>query len=233
MAARRDPWAARRRRAQVLRTRYGFAAEVLTLYIGLTKVWNEGAADIGRRVVQAVADFGPSALAEGIRDLDADAAMAAWLGGEDLPPMQRFLARACLMPGPAVAGAPPADERHCPRCGGLPQLSFRPVGEPLVSEPRRLVCSRCAEAWSYSRAACAFCGETESSQRTLYAEDGGELFPHLSVDACRTCSRYVIDVDLGRDREAVPDVDELAALPLDLYAADQGLTKITPNIMGL
>jgi hypothetical protein len=28
-------------------------------------------------------------------------------------------------------------------------------------------------------------------------------------------------------------VDELAALPLDLYAADQGLVKITPNLMGL
>jgi len=57
-------------------------------------------------------------------------------------------------------------------------------------------------------------------------------FPHLRIEACATCERYVIDVDLGRDREAVPDVDELAALPLDLFAADCGLTKITPNIMG-
>jgi len=27
-------------------------------------------------------------------------------------------------------------------------------------------------------------------------------------------------------------VDELVAMPLDLYAADQGLSKITPNLMG-
>jgi len=30
----------------------------------------------------------------------------------------------------------------------------------------------------------------------------------------------------------VPEVDELAALPLDLYAAGHGLSKITPNLMG-
>jgi hypothetical protein len=30
----------------------------------------------------------------------------------------------------------------------------------------------------------------------------------------------------------VPEVDELAALPLDLYAAGCGLSKITPNLMG-
>ena len=58
-------------------------------------------------------------------------------------------------------------------------------------------------------------------------------FPHLRVEACAACQRYVIDVDLGRDPSAVAEVDELAALPLDLYAADRGHTKITPNLMGV
>ena len=31
---------------------------------------------------------------------------------------------------------------------------------------------------------------------------------------------------------AVPVVDEMAALPLDLYAVEQGFAKITPNLMG-
>jgi formate dehydrogenase maturation protein FdhE len=30
----------------------------------------------------------------------------------------------------------------------------------------------------------------------------------------------------------VPVVDEMAALPLDLYAVEQGFAKITPNLMG-
>jgi FdhE protein len=58
------------------------------------------------------------------------------------------------------------------------------------------------------------------------------VFPHLRIAACATCSRYLTEVDLARDARAVPEVDELAAIPLDLYAADQGLTKITPNLMG-
>jgi len=58
------------------------------------------------------------------------------------------------------------------------------------------------------------------------------IFPHLHVDTCSSCGRYVIDVDLGADPRAVPEVDELAALPLDLYAAERNLTKITPNLMG-
>ncbi len=64
--------------------------------------------------------------------------------------------------------------------------------------------------------------------------DGDErpVFPHLRIVSCSTCSRYLIEVDRARDARAVPEVDELAALPLDLYAADQGLTKVTPNLMG-
>jgi FdhE protein len=57
-------------------------------------------------------------------------------------------------------------------------------------------------------------------------------FPHLRIDACASCQRYLLDVDLSRDPRAVPEVDELAALPLDLYAAGRGLSKITPNLMG-
>ena len=61
---------------------------------------------------------------------------------------------------------------------------------------------------------------------------GAPTFPHLRIDACASCERYLLDVDLGRDPRAVPEVDELAALPLDLYAAERGLSKITPNLMG-
>ena len=63
-------------------------------------------------------------------------------------------------------------------------------------------------------------------------EAGGRSSRIFASRRCATCQRYLIDVDLERDPRAVPEVDELAALPLDLYAADQGLTKVTPNLMG-
>jgi formate dehydrogenase maturation protein FdhE len=40
-------------------------------------------------------------------------------------------------------------------------------------------------------------------------------------------------VDGRKDPGAVPVVDELAALPLDLYARERGFTKIAPNLMGI
>jgi hypothetical protein len=148
----------------------------------------------------------------------------------------------------------PRGGRRCPSCGGLPQLSFRAdAGDQLVTGGRSLLCARCGASWSYSSSACASCGETGGSRRTFYAEQrewpvvghggtttsprkkGGTpmpMFPHLRIEGCSSCNRYLIDVDLGHDARAVPEVDELTALPLDLYAAERGLTKITPNLMG-
>ena len=157
--------------------------------------------------------------------------------------------------GAACTGDPsPRGERRCPNCGGPPQLSFRSHAEdPLVSGGRQLACARCGQSWSYSASSCPSCGETSGSQRTAYSEHregpvvgrdgpnreaaaapaaGAPTFPHLRIDACASCERYLLDVDLGRDPRAVPEVDELAALPLDLYAAERGLSKITPNLMG-
>ncbi len=277
----RSPWAANRTRAELLRDRYPFAAEVLTLYLTLLDVW-QAVADLAiahrprperlaawatehvvRRILNAVETAGPEALAKATRDLvDAgpvEPCLDGWLAGAELAPVERFVARASLWAplvalGSEVAGAcdvdpAPRDSQHCPRCGGPPQLSFRSEAEDrLVSGRRLLGCARCGQTWPYSASSCPSCGETTGSRRTVYAErrDGpivgrpdddaeapeAPVFPHLRIDACASCERYLIDVDLGRDTRAVPEVDELVALPLDLYATDQGLSKITPNLMG-
>lgn len=277
------PWTKHQRRAEVLRERHPFAAEVLALYLELVPVWQDGwrltrelrpdagrlAAWAGERVAPAVVAAteaaGPEPLAKASRDLlDAGGLgrpLLAWLTGgpaaAELGPVERYLARATLraplvaLEADAGAACAPVDrsDRTCPRCGGAPQFSVRAAADdPLVSGGRQLVCCRCDHTWNYSGSACPSCAETTGSRRTVYAEKHsgtviGRLapdqpvaeaptFPHLRIDACASCERYVIDVDLGRDPRAVPEVDELAALPLDLYAADQGLTKITPNLMG-
>jgi formate dehydrogenase maturation protein FdhE len=77
---------------------------------------------------------------------------------------------------------------------------------------------------------CAGCGESTGTKLPIFQEQ--ERFPHVRVDACQTCRKYLLTFDLRRDTRAVPVVDEIAALPLDLYARDQGLTKIAPNLMG-
>ena len=274
------PWAPQRRRAEALRARHPFATEVLALYVALLDVWDEAwdaahrerpeppaladwaAGRVLPRVVEATAKAGPGPLAGATRGLleagVTSEPLAAWLAGDELAPVERYLARATLRgplqaldAGAACARDPsPRGGRHCPHCGGPPQLSYRAHSDDgLVSEHRHLACARCAAGWSYSGSACASCGETKAAQRTIYAErrEGivvgrgdpapearadGPVFPHVRIEGCHSCKRYLIDVDLGRDARAVPEVDELAALPLDLHAAELGLSKITPNLMG-
>jgi formate dehydrogenase maturation protein FdhE len=122
-------------------------------------------------------------------------------------------------------------------------LSYREdAADALVSGRRYLSCARCSGAWPYASNSCACCGETGGAQRTVFTErrdkpaigraDNSAMFPHVRIEACDRCSRYLIDVDMGVDPRAVPEVDELAALPLDLFATERGLEKITPNLMG-
>jgi ribosomal protein L37E len=278
VTAMNGPWTAHRARAEALRDRHPFAAEVLGCYLALVDVWQDAwdltradglnpehlprwaAENVLPRVMKATESAGPEALVEAagarIEAGGIEPVIAEWLAGGELPPVERYLARACtyapLLALDGDAGAACVDDpsprggQRCPRCGGPPQLGFRSQSDDrLVSGRRHLSCARCGHSWQFSSSACPSCGETEGAKRTVYSEkhdgpvvgrdDGegdGARFPHLRIDACAACQRYLIDVDLGRDARAVPEVDELAAIPLALYAADQGLTKITPNLMG-
>ena len=56
----------------------------------------------------------------------------------------------------------------------------------------------------------------------------------VRVDACTTCSRYIKTVDLRKRGDAVPVVDELAAVVgLDVWTHEPGLTNLRTNVLGL
>ena len=194
-------------------------------------------------IIDVTVESGPRALREGVIALYASAnledTIQRWLDQQPLNPFETYLARASASPLLEAQSSSPArgggqggsSSLHCPACGGLPQLSYFAVsGEALVSGPRYLVCSRCANNWTFSRMTCAGCGEDNGGKLPIFQEQ--EQFPHARVDGCQTCRKYLLTFDLRSDTRAVPVVDEIAALPLDLYARDQGLTKITPNLMG-
>jgi len=281
------PYADRRRRAQDLRDRYLFAHEVLDFY-GAVLVVQEEAYDAAGSAMPAAQDLisyvaemvmpsvvnasiasGPQKLREAVADrltrADPREIIAAWIGGEPLSLADAYLARASVGPVLEALGAEAAsscvgrrDARHCPACGGPPQLSYFAVaGEDLAAGGRFLVCARCHASWGYPRMTCPGCGEASSSKLPIFNEEGnasGErgsvvrglegrlgadrapdrraVFPHIRIEACESCRQYLLNVDLLADPLAVPMVDEVAALPLDLYARDRGFTKIIPNLMG-
>ena len=268
-----NPWSTHRRRAEELRGRYPFAAEMLGLY--LARCSTSGArrgrwpARTGRprpscltgrsasalpRVVKVTEAAGPAALVgggprAGRRRRGGRLPSEPGSAGSDPPPVQTYLAHACLRPGwspsrmagEACAADPaPRGGQHCPRCGGRPQLSFRAAaGDQLVSGGRHLCCGRCGHAWSFSASTCPSCGETAGARRTLYAEqrDGPVVGPvgpddggpddgaTLSPRSHRGVRQLPAVPARHRARSrpaAVPEVDELAAVPLALYAARPG-----------
>jgi FdhE protein len=249
----------RRERARELGARLDFAQEPLRLYLALVdaqervferaRMTRPGAGELAEFVVrdalphvmEAAVAAGPERLREAVlvrfHDGDLEGIVEAWLAGDEEDGTDSFLARASAspvleaLPDLAATLRTVTDDRHCPRCGGLPQLAvFGETGEALLTSPRMLVCSRCANEWVLSRMTCASCGETSGAKMPILSDV--DLFPHLRIDACEICRRYLITVDQRKDPRAVPVVDELAALPLDLVAAERGYTKIARNLMG-
>jgi FdhE protein len=146
----------------------------------------------------------------------------------------RFCARAFLGPyaeylaehtdTPAIEITPSV----CPLCGSQPQLGvLRPEGD---GTSRSLVCSLCATEWRFGRLLCPACGESSETHLAIYI---AEEWPQVRVEACETCRSYIKTVDLSKFGLAVPVVDEIAAIPLDLWAREKGYTKLQANLLGI
>jgi FdhE protein len=77
---------------------------------------------------------------------------------------------------------------------------------------------------------CPNCGQENKDQLPIFTAPD---FEHVRVEACDSCNTYIKSVDLTRDGHAVPVVDELATVALNLWADEHGYTKFEPNLLGL
>jgi FdhE protein len=116
----------------------------------------------------------------------------------------------------------------CPLCSSKPLAGvLRPEGD---GAKRFLICSLCATEWDFRRLVCAACGEEDVQKLAVYS---AKEIEHVRVEACDTCHQYITTVDLTKDGHAVPVVDELATIPLNLWAAEHGYAKIHSNLLGI
>lgn len=129
-----------------------------------------------------------------------------------------------------IGAKPPANERHCPACGGLPQVSIRVESDSADGGSRNLLCATCVHEWPYRRVACANCGEETPAKLAYYK---AEQFAHIKIEICETCRRYVKNVDLTEFGNASPLVDDVGSASLDLWAVERGYTKLEINLIGL
>ncbi len=116
----------------------------------------------------------------------------------------------------------------CPFCNRKSAIAvLRPQGD---GARRNLVCGFCLCEWEFRRIVCAGCGQEDESKLPVYTAD---QFPHMRVECCDACHTYIKSVDLTKNGLADPLVDELAAVPLDLWAREHGYAKLHPNLLGL
>jgi FdhE protein len=87
----------------------------------------------------------------------------------------------------------------------------------------------CAHEWLFRRIYCPACGEEREPQMAFYS---APEIAHVRVDVCDTCHTYLKSIDLTKTGLAVAVVDELATIPLDLWAREHGYEKLQINLLG-
>jgi formate dehydrogenase accessory protein FdhE len=115
----------------------------------------------------------------------------------------------------------------CPLCGGKPAVAvLRSEGD---GAKKSLICMLCAHEWAFRRIYCPACGEEREPQMAYYS---APEIAHVRVDVCDTCHTYLKSIDLTKTGLAVAVVDELATIPLDLWAREHGYEKLQINLLG-
>jgi FdhE protein len=237
-------WDARIARARGLAADYPAAASLLTFYAALAG-YQRALAPLTQDAVVALV---PAFLSWLAREPTAPAGLtdaAITLGGIDRVEWQRLVG-SCLSaagPPPPAPDVPSSDTvifvveamlqplaaltaGACPSCAGLPVLGvFREEGH---GAQRSLVCPLCLAERTFLRVVCPACGEQAFESLPVYTAD---QFGHVRIDACDACRRYLKTIDLTKDGLAVPIVDDLASVTMDLWAREQGYARLRPNLL--
>lgn len=186
----------------------------------------------------------PAALATELapaRELDDDRwsyrIHTYWITGGreawDASAVQRFVLEALLQPFAETVAAETAETAtargaECDRCSGVPVVTM--LREHGHGSKRSLVCGFCLSEWASPRLECLNCGEAKFESLPVFRSDE---FDAVRIDACDACQSYVKTIDLTRDGDASPIVDDLASLPLDIWAREKGYRRIRSNLFGI
>ncbi len=116
----------------------------------------------------------------------------------------------------------------CPFCNRKPAAGvLRQQGD---GGRRSLLCGFCLTEWEFRRVICPGCGQEDHAKLPVYT--AAEL-PYIRVECCDACRTYIKCIDLTKNGLADPLVDELASVPLNLWAQEHGYAKLHPNLLGM
>ena len=138
--------------------------------------------------------------------------------------LQAFAERVVLADAPNQGSAP----MRCRRCAALPVAAV--LREEGHGAKRSLLCAICLHEWECLRLVCPACGEQDFDKLPVYT---AEQFAHVRIDGCDSCRHYIKTIDLTKDGLAVPCVDDIASVSLDLWARERGYTRVKGNVLGI
>jgi hypothetical protein len=192
-------------------------------------------------VVRFAAARGPAGLGEiaRARGRDEIASRLLTFWNEGGSGRDDYLSRALLRPYLGVLASrslPPSRDvpvdptgGRCPFCGGLPWIAWRAASGSEGAQ-RYLGCALCGTGWSAGRVRCPACGEESPDQLASYQSD---RHPAARIETCVRCHLYIKSIDLTLDARAIPEIDDLLSLAMDLWANDQGYHRLEPGLAGL
>jgi FdhE protein len=191
-------------------------------------------------LLSLIAEHAPTRLAETARTLRVEGEPSwsqllnnCWLSSGASPTQPaEFLARAFLQPYAEFVRSAMTWDGYtyslCPFCNRKPGVGvLRQQGD---GARRSLLCSLCLAEWEFRRIVCPACGEENNAKLPVYT---AEQFDYIRVECCDTCKSYIKSINLTRNGLAEPIVDELASVPLDLWAHDRGYSKLELNLFGM
>ena len=196
----------KRKRALTLAERYPASREILEFYAGLIG-YDSDWPTLKARLLE----IAPEPMRESCALADEPTGMLLRILQRQNPPLSHA-----------------TQINQCPQCANPPQCGvLRPEGE---GRALFLVCSVCSLEWSFSRTQCPACLMSDETKLGFYS---AEQYPHVQTLLCETCLAYLHIIDCAADENAIPEVDELACTPLDIWARERGHAKVTPNIAGV
>jgi FdhE protein len=191
------------------------------------------------RFLDVVQRRGPTPLADLAKQLHADTdamsvlLLEAWRASAATDAAV-YLAQAFLQPYAEMIrsrvqpSAASSSHATCPYCHRKPTLGvLRQMSEGAA---RSLVCSFCLAEWNFRRLVCPGCGEENDRMLSVFTATD---FDYIRVECCSSCKTYIKTIDLTKNGRAEPIVDELASIPLDLWAQERGYAKLRQNILGM
>jgi FdhE protein len=147
------------------------------------------------------------------------------------PEPEGFFTRALQQPHMEFLAARSGFEVMAMR-GSCPFCQSKPVVAVLRGEgdggKRSLICSLCSLEWEFRRILCPNCGEEDREKLPVFS---AAEFDYIRIEACDTCGTYIKGVDLTKNGLAVPVVDEIASVALDIWAEEQGYEKLQRNLL--